>query len=229
VVVFVALGLWQLDRLDQRRTANGLIEERTAAPVVLEGAPVTDDNGASLDYQLVDGTIRYLDGDVARIVNRSQGGAAGEHVVALAELPDGSLLPVNRGFIPINVDAAPDPVPGGFVEVRGWLRATVERGLIGATDDGTGDRLPRFDTERLSFRLGRDLPPVWLQVAPPDGGAPGLVTWPEPVPLPPLDEGPHLGYALQWFMLSVLGSAFYGALLYRRSGGHRSTVTVGAS
>ena len=230
VTSFVFLGFWQLDRLDQRRDANALIESRTADTLVLDASPDAAPDGADLDYRRVEAEVRFLDPDFARIANRSQGGAAGEHVVAIVELVDGSLLAVNRGFVPLNDDRPLDPVPEGATPVRGWLRATVEQERFGATDSGDGDLLPRFDTERLAFRLGRPLPPVWLQLeaAPgsnPDGAATGL---PEPIPLPALDDGPHLGYAVQWFIFAALGVIFYGLLLWRRASGHRSTVVTAA-
>lgn len=220
VTTFVGLGFWQLDRLDERRDANALIESRTAETLVLDGAPATGADGADLDYRAVEADVRFLDPDFARVANRTQGGVAGEHVVAVVELADGSALAVNRGFVPLGDDRPLDPVAGGTVTVQGWLRATVEQERFGATDSGEGDLLPRFDTERLAFRLDRPLPPVWLQLE----GASGSTGVPEPVPLPPLDDGPHLGYAVQWFIFAALGLVFYGLLLWRRASGHRSTV-----
>jgi cytochrome oxidase assembly protein ShyY1 len=40
---------------------------------------------------------------------------------------------------------------------------------------------------------------------------------PVPVPLPELDEGPHLSYAGQWFIFSVLIVVFYPLILRRRA------------
>lgn len=233
VALFVALGFWQLDRLDVRQERNELIESRTAETIVLAGRPEGGPDGAELDYQAVEATVRFVDADFVRVGNRSQGGAAGEHVVAIVELDDGSELAVNRGFVPSNAAVELQPVPDGPVRVQGWLRATVERGFIGATDDGRGTVLPRLDTERVAARLGRPLPTVWLQLAPaPDdaageaGSPAGLTSFPDPVPLPPLDEGPHRGYAVQWFIFATLGSAFYAALLWRQSTGDRAVVAA---
>ncbi len=225
IVSFVGFGVWQLDRLDQRRDTNAIIEARSADLLVLDGAPASGDDGTDLDYRSVEAEVRFVDPELARVANRSSNGVAGEHVVAVVELADGSPLAVNRGFVPLGVDDL-DPVEVGTVTVSGWLRPTVERGLFGATDQGQGDLLPRFDTERLGVRLGRELPPVWLQLATIDGAVPGPTGLPEPVPLPPLDDGPHLGYAVQWFIFATLGALFYGMLLWRRAGGHRSTVTT---
>ncbi len=231
IVSFVALGLWQLDRLGQRQDANRLIEERTAEVLDLDTGALAGltagGDGSAVDYQAVRATVRTVESDLGRVVNRTANGVAGEHVVAVVELADGTELAANRGFVPLVPVIDPDPLPPGPVVVTGWLRATVERGWLGATDDGTGDELPRFDTERVATRLGRDLPPAWLQIETVDGAAPAGAAIPEPIPLPPLDDGPHLGYAVQWFIFATLGVIFYGLLVGRRATGHRSTITIG--
>ncbi len=224
VGLFIVLGFWQLNRLDQRQQSNQLVETRVEQSIELIAAPDGGLDGAELDYQAVTATVRYLDPDFVRIGNRSQGGAAGLHVVAIVELPDGSALALNRGFVPSNADVELEPVPTEPVEVSGWLRKTVVRESLGATDSGQGSVLPRLDTERISARLDRPLPNVWLQLAP--DGVRGLATFPDPVPLPPIDEGPHLSYAVQWFIFATLGILFYGALLRRQSRGNEATPTA---
>ena len=44
---------------------------------------------------------------------------------------------------------------------------------------------------------------------------PAQIDLPIPVPLPELSEGPHLGYALQWFAFSLLTIIVYPLLLRR--------------
>ncbi|MGI9595498.1 MAG: SURF1 family protein [Acidimicrobiales bacterium] len=218
VALFIAFGFWQLDRLDSRQQSNALIEARITDKLELTAAPDGGATGDDLDYRSVTATVRFIEEDFVRVVNRSQGGAAGEHVVAIVELADGSPLAVNRGFVPSNADVELEPVPSGPVEINGWLRRTITRGAIGATDSGQGTRLPRLETERVAARLGRPLPPVWLQIAPDE--VTGLATFPDPVALPPIDDGPHRSYAVQWFTFATLGVAFYSALLWRQSRGN---------
>jgi surfeit locus 1 family protein len=222
---FIVLGFWQLARLDARQEQNALVETRLSEVIDLSSAPDGGADGTALEYRSVTATVVFIDEDFVRVGNRSQGGVAGEHVVAIAELMDGSLLAVNRGFVPANVEIALDPLPSGPTEVSGWLRATVTRASIGATDNGEGVILPRLDTERVGVRLGEPLPTVWLQIAPDDET--GLLSFPDPVPLPPLDDGPHRSYAVQWFTFATLGVAFYGALVYRQAtGDSRVAVTA---
>ena len=55
------------------------------------------------------------------VVNRSQNGQNGRNVVDAMQLADGSLLLINRGFVPDAV--ATPPPPQGTVEVVGRLRS----------------------------------------------------------------------------------------------------------
>ncbi len=226
VVAFIAFGFWQLDRLDQRRSANAIIEARSGEAIVLDQWPDSDPDGSDLDFQAVEATIQFVDPELARVANRSSGGVAGEYVVAVAELIDGTPIAVNRGFVPTNVEVLLDPVPTEPVVVTGWLRASVDRGRFGVIDDGVSPIMPRLDTVQTAARYGQPMPPVWIQLATVDEAEPATL-FPEPVPLPPLDDGPHLSYAVQWFIFATLGVVFYGLLLRRRAAGHQSTVTAG--
>jgi surfeit locus 1 family protein len=222
VVGCVLLGLWQLDRLDQRQRTNDLVAERSARPEVpvadaLAGGPPRD-----LEFLAVRDRGTYVGGEQVVVRNRSQGGAAGSWVVTPLQTESGPTILVNRGFVP-NVTLAPAdvPVPAGAVEVTGWLRRTQERAGIGPThpEEGRLSALARIDVPRLDAQIPGELAPVWLQLGsqepPPADGLP------DPVPLPGLDEGNHLSYAVQWFTFATLGAVVYGLLLRRRASERR--------
>ena len=215
IVLFVFLGLWQLDRHRQRQDENQLIEQRlSAAEQVVDGLDDLDGSPSDLDYRPVTVAGSWVDGTVALVANRSQGGVAGVHIVGVVELDDGGLLAVNRGFLPTGIDDIEPAAVDGPVRLAGWLRPSVERGRFGATDSGDSPLIPRLDTDSISERVDGSVPEVWLQVADDD---PDRVTFPDPIPAPELDPGPHLGYAAQWFIFATLGALFYGALLRRQS------------
>jgi cytochrome oxidase assembly protein ShyY1 len=117
------------------------------------------------------------------------------------ELGDGRTLIVNRGFVPLSVEV---PLPAdGPVEVVGRVRQSQKR-RTGQLSDPTGGELTevqRLDIARLTPQLPGEVLPVYIDLLtsePPE--ASGL---PEPVARPPLGEGPHLSYAVQWFIFSV--------------------------
>jgi cytochrome oxidase assembly protein ShyY1 len=229
IISFVFLGRWQLHRLDERRATNQTIETRSFGdPVTV--AEAVDRPLDQLDFLAVADTGHYIDPEVVRVVNRSQDGAAGEWIVGLFETDSGHLILVNRGFVIRDAVAATTT----DTEIVGWLRASqVKESVFGATDDGQTTRVPRLDVDAIAARLGLDdrsdtgressVAPVWVQLAPPllpfapEAADPAAPIVPEPVPLPPLDEGPHLSYALQWFTFAAMGAVVYGLILRRKA------------
>jgi cytochrome oxidase assembly protein ShyY1 len=201
IVAMVNLGFWQLRRLDQRRDFNAKVEARSELPpeplddVLASGSP------DEIEWRIVTTTGRYLGDEQFLVVNRSQNGRAGENVVTPMELGDGRTLIVNRGFVPLIVEV-PAPLDG-VVDVVGRIRSSQERRTGQLSDPAEGEltEVQRLDIARLGPQLPGEVVPVYVDLLtsePPE--APGL---PEPVARPPLGEGSHLSYAVQWFIFSV--------------------------
>jgi cytochrome oxidase assembly protein ShyY1 len=210
VVVMVSLGLWQLRRLDERQDRNTTVRERSelaAEPVTDWLDPASDAEAvAAAEWRPLSATGTFDDAATVLVRNRTLDGAAGYHVVTPLVL-DGEAVLVNRGFIPRGpaTDApTPPPAPDGTVTVVGRARPTQERGLFGPPDpgDGTLTEAHRIDIPRLAEQLPYPVLPAYLELVgiSPDPGAGQPVL----LPLPALDDGPHLSYAIQWFLFSVL-------------------------
>ncbi|MFT7599965.1 MAG: cytochrome oxidase assembly protein ShyY1 [Acidimicrobiales bacterium] len=211
ILSFVWAGFWQLDRLNLRQAENEIIEARAAEePVTLD--EVLGLEAEQLSYIRIEDTGRYLDAEVIRVANRSQDGLGGDWIVALYETTDDRLLLVNRGFATRDAEAvALDP----NTPIAGWLQASqVKDGVLGATDTGEGERVPRLDIAAITSRLGLDRPiaPAWLQLDDPNAEGD-----PQPVPLPSIDERNHFSYAMQWFIFASLSIVVYGLLLRKKA------------
>lgn len=212
----VNLGLWQLRRLDEKRTFNAHLSAATTRPVTeLFRTPSWKTTGADItewSRLLVEGT--YDVDRMVTIVNRSQDGTAGYDTLVPLVLADGRVLFVNRGFVPLS-KAAPSP-PTGPVKVMGYVRRTQTRGALGAVDstDPSTTEFQRFDIELIAARITSDHFPWFLQrikESPTQDGP-----WPATVALPGLTEGPHLSYAVQWFFFSSVALAGWGVVVRRR-------------
>ena len=109
---------------------------------------------------------------------------------------------VNRGFIPLGVDV---PAPSAVeVEIVGYIRPSEVRDRGGLTDADSGEPLNevrRIDIPRLAQQFPGDVAPMFVQlIASEPALGPGD---PSPVVLPELDNGPHLSYAIQWFIFAI--------------------------
>ena len=219
IVVFVAMGFWQLRRLADRQAFNELLTERataTARPLVEVMGEF--DTQEDLELRSVEITGGYVPAEELILLARSHNGLSGHHVLTPLYLEDGSAVIIDRGWVGIDLDRpglAEFAPPGGDVTVSGVLRKTETRGSFGPIDpaSGTLERVARVDLDRIDQQVAADLLPVYVQLLSQqpeqEGGLP--IT----VPLPAPSEGPHRGYAVQWFLFTGVVIVGYPILLRR--------------
>lgn len=211
-VAFVSLGRWQLNRLEEKRHRNAAIVANQARPPVdfsvVFGRTITEDD----QWQRVTVRGTYDAAHQYQVRYRYDGGAPGFEVVTPLRSTGGSTVLVDRGFIDVPSgrtipDTLPAP-PSGEVSVVGFVRRS-EVGKPAAIN-------PVNNQVRLvnAGAIGRTLPyPVvdgyvsLTDSTPPQEG--GF----RPVALPELTEGPHLSYAVQWFLFTVIGVVGMGVLI----------------
>lgn len=210
VCVFAAacagLGNWQMNRLDDARADNGLVEANYDA----EAVPYAEAAGAFESLPEGDTwlpvTLRgeYLAEDTTVVRNRPLSGAPGYEVLVPFRTEGGDVVVVNRGWLPIGNETAgrPDAIPappGGTVDVVARLKIgephvqrTAPEGQLASIE------LPKF--EQI---LGYDIATGAFGVLSSEDPAPA--SSPAALPRPEVDEGNHLSYSLQWFAFAVLG------------------------
>jgi cytochrome oxidase assembly protein ShyY1 len=213
IVLMVAAGFWQLNRLDERKDFNAQVRERSQqAPLELQ-AVLDEIEAGTLDpstaeWLPVTTSGTYLPDQVVEF-NNSQGGRAGDNVLTALVTDDATpasttdtTVIVNRGFIPLGIDVPAPPAVG--VDIVGFIRPSQvrQRGELTDDDDGTPlTEIRRIDIPRLAEQFPGNVAPVFVQLTSsnPEIG-PGD---PSPVVLPELDNGPHLSYAIQWFIFAI--------------------------
>ena len=216
-VTCVLLGFWQLRRLDERRALNERILARgSAAPVAIDGAELP---AAARAFARAAVTGTYDVEHEVLVYGRNLDGEPGSDVVTPLRLPDGGAILVVRGWVPFAVrttpvsEAAP---PAGEVSVEGTLLPDEGDGSDRPDRDGV---VRTLDVDGIASSLTYDVAPLPLRLTaqtPPQAGE-----LPRPERPPPLSEGPHLSYAIQWFSFAAI--AVGGAVLLVRRDRRRAT------
>lgn len=219
VVVMINLAFWQLRRLDQRRQFNAEVRANASQPVTpIEELDLAAADPSTVEWRNVEVTGTYVPDHEFLVVNRSQNGRSGRNVVDALQLSDGSLVLINRGFVPQTEDVP--SLPAGPVTVAGRLRES-ERRKTGQPSDlnVTGSsEVFRIDIPLLKDQFDDPVLPMYVeQLESKPADAPVL----EPIVGPTLDEGPHLSYTIQWFIFSVCVLVGW-VLAVRRSAATRS-------
>lgn len=221
LVVFVNMGLWQLRRLEERQQFNEILTTRTSetprplGEVLAEFGPDQD----QLELRTVTVSGQYQVGEEVILRARSYNGLSGHHVLTPLDLGSGQAVLIDRGWVPIDFDQpgmsefAP---PAGTVRIDGVLRKTEVRGSFGPVDptEGVLLQIARPNVERLDQQTTGSLAPVYIQLT---AQTPAPSEYPVIVPLPEPSEGPHRGYAVQWFLFAAVVVVGYPTLLLRTS------------
>ena len=219
VVLFVNLGFWQLRRLDEKRERNARIEARRDAEPVGVAVALRDGPEAA-EYRRVRTQGRWDADETVLVRSRALNERAGYDVLTPLQADDGTTIVVNRGFAPVGSGGEPAILravrpTAATATVEGVLRASEERGRFGPEDaTGRQDVVNRVDLRRLQEQSDHDLAPLFLQAT---TVHPAPVAVPIPRPPPSTDEGPHLGYAGQWFIFATVGAVGW-PLLLRKTG-----------
>ena len=214
-LLFVRLGVWQLDRLAERRARNAVTAARLAQGE-LPFEQVRREAEPTFRRVVLGGTP-----DTANefmVAGRSRNGSPGVHIMTPVRVPgsDTAVL-VNRGWV-YAADAA-------TAELAGWReRRVVFHGY-------TNQFSPSLVAPVIK---GRSLRPLGVQ------GVQRLVPYPvrdqylvsqdsqtdqtpARLPLPALDDGPHLMYAIQWYAFAAI--ALIGSAVVARRALKQSLVT----
>ena len=203
--VLVSLGLWQLDRADQKARLIAEMEARIFEPPQPLPMAVSEADR----YLPVEVSGRFLPDHVFALSARRTEGP-GFHLLQAFEAADGRRIIVERGFLPEAARGAPALVSTEAAQLAGnlhWPR-DINR------------HTPAYDAGR-NLAFGRDLPElarllgaeeILVVLRQADPAHPVI----QPVPVYNVSiPDPHLGYAIQWFLMALAWAGMTVFFLWR--------------
>lgn len=230
---FFALGTWQVVRRAWKLDLIERVEQRVHAPAV--AAPGPDQwpelNVAADEYLHVRLVGKFLHEQEALALASTQLGS-GFWVMTPLQQADGTLVLVNRGFIPDGRrDSTADRLmkqPDRIVTITGLLRKSEPNGGFLRKNDAVGNRWYSRDVQAIAEARGlHDVAPFFVDAdatAPLLGEIPrGVNDGPPPEPVGGLTvinfHNNHLIYALTWYALAlmIVGAAWHVVWDRRRS------------
>jgi surfeit locus 1 family protein len=210
--VCVRLGIWQLHRLGERRARNALVVARLDSAAVAPRALPRDTALARFRRVRVSGVPDYAHELIW--ASRTRQGSPGVNLLTPIREPgtDTAVL-VNRGWV-----YSPD---GSTIDASKWHdRDSVFTGYAeelpskgGATFAERPNVVARLSYDVVAKALPYPVAPIYVVAL----AAGDTSTAPDRIArlsVPPLDEGPHMSYAIQWFAFAAV--ALVGAALVIR-------------
>jgi cytochrome oxidase assembly protein ShyY1 len=217
LAILISLGVWQLQRKAWKEGLIATLDTQINAPPVplplaSQWAEMTRLNSEFRRVTLradaiADAKPVYLYTGASAL--RADVKQPGYFVFAPARLPDGRVVVVNRGYVPVDRKTEP---PVGPVEVTGYVRWAEAPGWFVSTHDAKQDIWFERDPAAMAEHRGwGSVAPFYIdQEAPvPPGGLP------KPGPLAIKLRNDHLGYAITWFGLAASLAAVFVAWAFR--------------
>lgn len=206
-VGFIALGVWQLQRMAWKQALIERVDARVAAepvapPPRAAWAGVSEEGDA---YRRVVLSGRFVDAPEVRTQAVTALGA-GHWVMTPLRTDGGDIVLVNRGFVPQGAEAAPPPA--GAVTIIGLLRISEPVGGFLRHNDPAAGRWYSRDVAaiaRAHALPAADVAPYFVDAFSTAG--PGVTTdarWPRAGMTVVRFRDSHLSYALTWFGMALL-------------------------
>jgi len=212
VLVLLALGSWQLDRLQSKRAVIAEMETNLAKPPLRLPVSIADPNGFMFRRVFVTG--RFLHDREMHLSVRVRHGRPGVEVVTPLRREDGSVIMVNRGWVPMDqqkAESRPAGLVAGVVTVKGVLRLDRPKG--GFTPENVPEEGLWFhvDLAEMARFAGEDrVLPVLLEAT--FAETPGR--YPIGKALVINIRNDHLAYAITWYLLALILVVIY--FIYHR-------------
>lgn len=218
-LIFSRLGVWQLQRLSERRAHNAAFAARLKTPPVPLAQLPPDTPSAHWRRAIVRGSYDF-DHEIV-LSGRTHDGSPGVQILTPLH-PDsgGAAVLVNRGWV-YSPDAATvdlgkwDEPP--HATVFGYVEDFVQGGRGIARLPSHPDAWTRLDGKGLSAAFPFPIAPYYLVALDSMAESRRMNGVPSSTPvrlgLPVMDDGPHLNYAIQWFTFAVVALVGVGTLI----------------
>ncbi len=225
LAVLVAMGNWQLERLEWKRGLSAEMTQRMASPAIALPPPPVD--AAALRYRPIRLVGRFHHDRELYLEARSHKGRAGLHLVTPFELDDGRVVLVDRGWVPPErrrPETRAEGQIGGQVRLTGTIRTGGWNGyeFLRPENDPAGNAWVWMDLPRMAERVAMEdagLGGAGLGGAGLGGTVSGYYLVAGAAPNPgglPIGRAPgvdlpnnHLGYALTWYALALVLLVIY--------------------
>lgn len=213
LITLIALGVWQLQRLEWKETLIERLTTRAEAPA--EGLPPGDLSLEEWEFRKVMMRGHFLHDQELFLLNRSLNGNPGLHVITpfrRTDVPNAPIVLVNRGWVPFegkDRSLRPDGLIPGETTVEGLVR--FQRPITGLQRVFLPPNEPEnnvwYSIDQGEMASALEEPLTNFYVVDGNNQVPGKFPvgrqWTLDI------RNNHLEYALTWFFMAIVLSVIY--------------------
>jgi surfeit locus 1 family protein len=196
LAVLLALGTWQVKRLQWKRQILAQIARAEAAPPIPLPANPQPFTKVQVSGELREDLAVFYGAQVRDTPTGTQLGT--QLIVPLQRSEDGLIL-VDLGWVP-DKRSHPLTLAEGDVTLEGYVRPSDTPGLFSVADDPSGRQFFTLNAPKIAGALGLHHVAPFILVA---MGRPPPQGYPDPTQHLPRPPNNHLSYAITWYGLAI--------------------------
>lgn len=206
VILMLALGVWQLQRLAWKTELIDAFETRVAAEPADPPSALTPADMGEWRFRHVVSTGRFLHDKELQITGKPYKGTAGFHVITPFVTESGLTVFVNRGWVPEDQRRAADR-PGSLIPPPATLDGVIQqagiKGYFVPENEPANDVWFTVRPQAMAGHLGIEGPVATGYYIDQLAEQPKLTALPFGAERTVSVRNEHLQYALTWFMLAA--------------------------
>ena len=207
IVVLLSLGIWQLDRLEWKRSLIALVEERQGLEVTPLNTLYGFESFADQNYRRVSVEGVFLNEHSFFLSPRIYNKQSGSHLITPLRLMDDNVVTVDRGWVPQKyiLESADRE---GVISIQATIREPLKQKLFTPNNDLSKGQWYWLDLDAISGKVGAVVLPIVIEKnqTGDENTFPvrdqTVVSW----------SNNHLQYALTWFGLAFV--FFVSSVIY---------------
>jgi surfeit locus 1 family protein len=195
LAVLLALGTWQVKRLQWKRQILAQIARAEAAPPIPLPALPQPFTKVQVTGELRDDLAVFYG---AQVRDTAKGTELGTQLIVPLQRSGDGLVLVDLGWVP-DKRLRPLALAEGEVTLEGYVRASDKPGLFSVADNPAGRQFFTLNAPKIAVALGlHDVAPFVLVAM----GPPPSQGYPDPAQHLPRPPNNHLSYAITWYGLA---------------------------
>lgn len=207
LIVLVGLGVWQLERREEKHALLAEVAHRMIAPAESVETLLTHEDQASFRHATAEGVFDNAhEAYVFAPRSDDSGTRLGYKVVTPLRLTAGALVMVDRGWVPQEKRDPASRIKGQTeaANIRGMLKPSVAPGMFTPDPNIVAHIWFVHDIAAMAAAFGvKPATTLYLEASTTEPGGP------EPISDPPEIPDNHLQYALTWFALAIVLVVIY--------------------
>lgn len=213
VLSLLSLGAWQISRMNWKSDLLHKVQENISLPPVSIQNVLNDMRPHNWEFRKVKLKGKFLHNLEVNLIPKALNGQPGYHLITPFQLEDGSIVIINRGWVPLTESYETIDRPDEIIEIMGTINGFQRKGLF--VPKNNFDKKEVFYLDAKDFVEYTNLITILPFYVVQEPVVNEIKHFPQEVGVSLNIPNNHLVYAITWFTLALAAFIIYAIFVFQ--------------